>query len=113
MEAELLQQDINAQTVLDAYGKYMKGFDELAKLKIAGSYHDRSGDRDVLHLFGTTADEPPVYYYRTIENIYKSELPNSSSGIVWNPWKQLTVQIPVRKARKFNSKTIRWVKDSN
>jgi hypothetical protein len=97
LESELLQQDINAQTVLDAYSKYMKGFEEIARLQIAGAYHDRANGADVLHLFGVTASEPPEYYYRTIENIYESEDPKLAKGIVWNPWQKINLQIPVRK----------------
>lgn len=98
LENELLQQDINADTVLDAYAKYMKGFDEVSHLKIAGSFHekDTESETDVLHLFGVTADEPPMYYYRRVENTYYSEK-NDNRGVVWNPWKRINVQIPVRK----------------
>lgn len=97
LESELLQQDINAQTALDAYAKYMKGFEEISRLKIAGAYHDRENGADVLHLFGVTSSEPPVYYYRTVENIYLAEEPESSKGIVWNPWRKINVQIAARK----------------
>lgn len=97
LESDLLQKEITDQSVLDAYAKYMQGFDEIARLKIAGSYHDRSSNQDVLHLFGVTSSEPPVYYYRTVENIYRSELPSNQRGIVWHPWQKVTVQIPVRQ----------------
>lgn len=40
LESGLLQQDIDAQNALDAYSRYMKGFNEIASLKIAGAYHD-------------------------------------------------------------------------
>jgi hypothetical protein len=98
LENELLQQEINADTVLDAYAKYMRGFDEVAHLKIAGSYHekDEESETDILHLFGVTADEPPMYYYRKVENLYYSEK-NDNRGVVWNPWEKINVQIPVRK----------------
>ena len=97
LENELLQQDINADTVLDAYAKYMRGFDEVAHLKIAGSYHEKDieSETDILHLFGVTADEPPMYYYRRIENIYYAEK-NDNRGVVWGPWQKINVQIPVR-----------------
>lgn len=98
LENELLQQEINADTVLDAYAKYMRGFDEVAHLKISGSYHEKDEDSqtDVLHLFGVTADEPPIYFYRKVENLYYSEK-NDNRGVVWNPWEKINVQIPVRK----------------
>ncbi len=98
LENELLQQEINADTVLDAYAKYMRGFDEVAHLKIAGSYQekDEKSETDVLHLFGVTADEPAVYYYRRVENLYYAEK-NDNRGVVWGSWEKITVQIPVKK----------------
>jgi len=98
LESELLQKEINADNVLDAYGKYMRGFDEVAHLKIAGSYHekDENTETDVLHLFGVTADEPPMYYYRRVENLYFSEK-RDDRGVVWGAWQKINVQIPVRK----------------
>jgi len=98
LENELLQREINADNVLEAYGKYMRGFDEVAHLKIAGSYHEKddNSQTDVLHLIGVTADEPPIYYYRRVENIYFAEK-RDDRGIVWDSWKKINVQIPVRK----------------
>ncbi|MFD3003504.1 neuraminidase-like domain-containing protein [Pontibacter toksunensis] len=113
LESELLQQEINAQNVLDAYAKYMQGFEEISKLKIGGSYHDRSynssvieeADKvesnraDVLHLFGVTSSDPPQYYYRTIENVYKAQDASQGVGIIFNPWKKINVQIPPTSIR--------------
>jgi len=114
LESELLQLEINEDTVLDAYAKYMRGFDEVTHLKIAGSYHEKDEDTktDVLHLLGVTADEPPIYYYRTVENIYFSEK-EKNRGVVWNPWTKINVQIPVRKVAPvlFNGRLhVFWVK---
>jgi hypothetical protein len=98
LEKELLQQEINADTVMDAYAKYMRGFDELAHLKIAGTYHEKDdvNKTDVLHLIGVTSDDPCVYYYRKVENIYYSEKV-ADRGVIWKPWEKIDVQIPVRK----------------
>lgn len=98
LEKALLQQEINAETVLEAYAKYMRGFDEVAHLRIAGSYHqkDAVSETDALHLFGVTSDEPPLYYYRRVENVYYSEK-SANRGVVWAPWRKINVQIPVRK----------------
>lgn len=96
LEQILLQQEINAQTVTDAYTQYLKGFEEIAQLQIAGAYHDlkktEEEGKDILHLFATTASEPPIYYYRTIENVH-----SDGKGVVYHPWEKLTLQIPVRK----------------
>jgi len=114
LESELMQQEINADTVLEAYGRYMRGFDEIAHLKIAGSFHekDEESETDVLHLFGVTSDEPPIYYYRRIENIYYSEK-SDSRGIEWGPWEKINVQIPVREVSPilYNGRLhLFWVK---
>ncbi len=116
LESELLQQEMNADTVLDAYAKYMRGFDEVAHLKIAGSYHEKDWrtSTDVLHLFGFTTDEPHEYYYRTVENTFFSEKMNDR-GIVWNAWQKIKVQIPVKKVAPilFNGKLfLLWVSAS-
>ncbi len=98
LEATLLQQEINEQNVLDAYATYMNGFEEVARLKIAGSYHDKdpASKTDVLHLFGVTPGEPPTYYYRTVQNAHYGET-EPDRGVVWSPWRKVDVQIPVRK----------------
>ena len=108
LENTLLQQQINAQNSLDAYARYMKGFEEVASLKIAGAYHHLDLDglsnaatikeaADTLHVFGVTASEPPVYYYRTIKNIYKREKKWREFGVRYNPWKKINIQIPVKR----------------
>ena len=114
LESELLQKEINADNVLDAYGKYMRGFDEVAHLKIAGCYHElnKETETDVLHLFGVTADDPPLYYYRRVENLYYAEK-RDDRGIVWEPWEKITVQIPVKKVAPitYNGRLhVFWVK---
>jgi hypothetical protein len=98
LEADLLQQDITDENVLAAYMNYMAGFDEVANLAIAGVYHDldrRPDGVDVMHLFGATSSDPPLYYYRSIENLYQG-LVDVRRGTLWNPWRRLDVQIPER-----------------
>lgn len=99
LESTLLEQQINEQNVTAAYSKYLTGYDEVTRLRIAGAFHDldRVGETDVLHLFGATVDEPPVYYYRTIRNTHYSEL-RRDRRMSWSPWQKINVQIPVRKA---------------
>lgn len=107
LEQELLQTDISDQNVLDAYTKYLAGFEEVATVRIAGAWHDykrsigkrakRSGStNDVLHLFGATASDPPIYYYRTCENLVASgNDPNKAA--IWSSWQKVTVQITGRR----------------
>jgi hypothetical protein len=116
LEQDLLQTDISEQDVLDAYAAYLAGFEELANLCIAGAYHDvggiptagantngfdvstmgRAASRDVLHLFGASTADPPVYYYRTCENlIANGQDPNAAA--LWSPWQKINVQITGRR----------------
>jgi hypothetical protein len=98
LESTLLQQAIDEQNVLDAYSGYLSGLEEVAKLQIAGAYHqkDDDGRTDVLHLFGVTPGDPPTYYYRTILNAHFGEQ-SSGRGVSYGPWQKIDVQIPVRK----------------
>ncbi|HEX6099234.1 MAG TPA: neuraminidase-like domain-containing protein [Thermoanaerobaculia bacterium] len=100
LEDELLQTSLSDQDVLDAYTKYMKGFEELASLTIAGAYHDLrttpEGTVDVLHLFGAASTNPPTYYYRTGQNLIASGR-DPKQGAVWTPWKKIDVQISSRQ----------------
>jgi hypothetical protein len=98
LEAKLLQQQITQQNVLDAYTSYLNGFEEVARLKIAGSYHDIGATEDTLHLFGVTPDSPPTYYYRGVNNVfYHGPSEGATRGIDWSHWRKIEVQIPVRQ----------------
>lgn len=91
LEDTLLQQEISEQNVLDAYANYLAGFDEIARLKIAGAYHDRTNSPDTLHLFGVTSSDPPVYYYRTITGV------DDVASTRYGNWTKLNVSISARK----------------
>jgi len=97
LEDALLQQQITEQNVLEAYAQYLHGFEEVSRLRIAGAYHDRRYDDkqkpvgDLLHLFGVTTSDPPIYYYRTIRDL------DNSKGPVFSAWEKLDLQIPTRK----------------
>jgi hypothetical protein len=98
LEETLLSKEVTEDTILDAYSRYLRGFEELAHLTIAGAYHERDdgSGRDTLHLFGVNSADPPVYYYRRVENA-RSGVTNQARATVWGPWEPLDVQIPVRK----------------
>ena len=93
LEDTLLQQEISEQNVLDAYANYLAGFDEIARLKIAGAYHDhdRKNSPDTLHLFGVTSSDPPVYYYRTITDL------DDVASTRYGHWTKLNISITARK----------------
>ncbi len=98
LEEELLSKEITDEAILEAYARYLRGFDELAHLSIAGSYHEKDDDsqRDVLHFFGVTADDPPTYYYRRVENAHYGANSDERSTH-WGPWEKVDAPIPARK----------------
>jgi hypothetical protein len=100
LESELLQTDITDQNVLDAYTKYLTGLEEVASLTVAGAYHDVrfQGEQtiDILHLFGVTSSDPPVFYYRTCEDLIASGR-DPKRAAVWGPWRKMAVQISGRR----------------
>ncbi len=106
LEEELLQREINADTVEDAYKKYMVGFEEVNNLQVAGAYHEKEidgeGDNirpessiDSIHLFAVTPGDENQLYYRKIENTYLSGL--DDVRINWNSWEKVNLKLPVKK----------------
>jgi hypothetical protein len=98
LESTLLQQPITEQNVLNAYATYMSGFDQLSKLRIAGSYHDidKESATDVLHLFGVSPSDPPTFFYRTIENARHGET-ETDRAVTYTPWVPVNLQIHCRE----------------
>lgn len=91
IEEALLQRAGSAQSVLDAYTDYLHGLDEIANLRVSGAYHDHFGDgNDILYLFGATSADPPIHYFRKIQNI------DSTEPTVYGAWQKIDLQIPVR-----------------
>ena len=95
LEDELLQKEIDDQNVLDAYATYLRGFEELAHLRIAGAFHQADATTDILHLFAAAHGDPPIYYYRTVENL-RTVTREDERGVVWSPWEKIDVQISSR-----------------
>lgn len=96
LESELLQQEITPQNVVDAYGKYLRGFEQIANLRIAGAYHEKNSKKDLLHLFGVSNGEAKEYFYRTVQNIYKSQNSRGEHEVIHSSWKRLGLEIPVK-----------------
>ena len=85
------------QNVRDGYAQYLTGFDELAGLKIAAACW-QPGDAvletpDVLHVFGVTSSEPPIYYYRAISGVEKA---TDTKSVEFAPWRKLDLQISAK-----------------
>jgi hypothetical protein len=96
LEQELLQSDINQESVEIAYIHYLDKFAEVANLKIVGSYlhtdlesYDPSDPdaplKKVLYLVGRTATEPRMFYMR--------EWISDEMGERWLPWEKIDLVI--------------------
>lgn len=90
LESELLQKDINPQTVQDALRSYLLKVDEVANLKVVGLFVEQepgaSGKLvDIkIHFFGRTRNAPYLFYYRYFQIAEQN----------WYPWERIQVDIP-------------------
>lgn len=95
LEQELLQSDINQESVEAAYIHYLDKFAEVANLKIVGSYlhidlenYDPSKPdalKKTLYLVGRTDTEPRIFYLR--------EWIADDMGERWLPWEKIDLVI--------------------
>nr|WP_308873994.1 neuraminidase-like domain-containing protein [Thiothrix subterranea] len=85
LESELLQKDINSQTVSDALKNYLYKVDEVANMRVVGLFLEQDGDANIkLHIFSKTRNAPYFFYYR----FYDVQEGN------WYPWEKVQVDIP-------------------
>jgi hypothetical protein len=92
---ELLQGDMNDDTISQIYKKYLDEYTEVSRLTIAGGFvYDslesvepgEEKDKELV-LFGRTKTDPRRYYYRTATFIEKDD------SAVWNPWLEVNIKI--------------------
>ncbi|MEM9546242.1 MAG: neuraminidase-like domain-containing protein [Bacteroidota bacterium] len=82
LENELLQNEVNQLNVEQAYLNYLDKLNDVARLDIAGFYHEDDADQTIVHVFGRTANaDPHIYYYRQYD--YRR----------WTPWEKVEVDI--------------------
>ncbi len=86
LESELLQKDINTQTVQDAIKSYLFKVDEVANLKVVGLFQeeDETSEPIKLHIFARTRNAPYFFYYRYFHIGEQN----------WYPWEKVQVDIP-------------------
>jgi hypothetical protein len=92
LESDLLQGEITASAVEQAYKRYLDEYTEVSRLAIAGGYvytkdRDADGPRRLV-LFGRTRTAPRRYYYRRAEFASREKLAAS-----WEPWQPVGLQI--------------------
>jgi Tc toxin complex TcA C-terminal TcB-binding domain/Neuraminidase-like domain len=82
LENELLQNEINQDTVEKPFTNYLEKLDGVAQLEIAGFYQEDDGDNAIIHVFGRTKGaEPHLYYYRCYD--YRQ----------WAPWEKVDLDL--------------------
>jgi len=79
LEGTLLQGDVSDELVENAFLKYLKGLDQIARLEIVSSSADE--ERGTLHVLGRTYELPQKYFYR--KNVWGN----------WFPWEPVTADI--------------------
>lgn len=103
LESELLQKDINTQTVEDALKNYLFKVDEVANLKVVGLFLEQSTDVNGhqvpirLHVFGRTRNAPYFLFYRYFQ---------AGSEKNWYPWQKVQVDVPSYDVEDANGKVI-------
>ena len=91
LEGELLQQDVTKEAVEAAYKKYLKGFMEVASLKIVGSCYD--AETRTTHLFGRSTTEPGRLFYRAMRKAaFEFNFGRASYTEEWTLWEKVEVK---------------------
>ena len=97
LEEELLQQDINADTVEAAYLQYLKEFTEIANLKIIGSCYDE--ETRTTHVFGKSRAESGRLFHRKMvrfnHEVKVGLVSQPTLDVEWTPWEELEVKADI------------------
>lgn len=81
LESDIQQRDLTLLAVEQTYRRYLKDFSIVAKLAMAGSFHD--SDSNTYYYFGRTNNKPYKCFYRTFERSIKR----------WSHWNEIEVKI--------------------
>lgn len=84
LEQELMQNEVTAESVEDAFRTYVESLDKVANLEIRAQYTEVVGpDETYLHVIGRTrSSQGAEYYYRRRVN-----------GARWTPWEKIDLEI--------------------
>ncbi|MEM9686303.1 MAG: neuraminidase-like domain-containing protein, partial [Bacteroidota bacterium] len=80
LEDELLQDEVTAEKVENVYLNYLYKLDEVDHLEVSGVHLEE--DRNRLHVFARTKNEPHIYFYRRQED-----------GFRWTAWERMDLDI--------------------
>jgi peptidoglycan hydrolase-like protein with peptidoglycan-binding domain len=82
LENELLQSDVNQDSAENAFRNYLEKLDQVARLRVVGTFFEAESDGNILHVFARSQSDPPTYYYRQRQDGYK-----------WTAWSKVDVAI--------------------
>ncbi len=87
---ELLQGEMNDDSIAQIYKKYLDEYTEVSRLTIAGGFvydaPENPKDKELI-LFGRTKTDPRRYYYRTATFF------NADHSAIWHPWSDIKIKI--------------------
>lgn len=86
VETALLQNELNPDTIEDAFKTYVKKMEEYANLEIVGSYEEFNNGQKILHIIGRTHQMPHVFYYRRFHQVIGGE-------DYWSSWEKVELDI--------------------
>ncbi|MFZ3573374.1 neuraminidase-like domain-containing protein [Streptomyces sp. BH097] len=81
LESELQQGEIDADKAERAFRGYLEDLDRVARLDVVATCVQRSGDREIRHVFGRTFNTPTSYFYRR------------RVDALWYPWQPVDLKI--------------------
>jgi len=90
LKTDLLQREVTLDSAEEAYRKYLDQLERVGRLEVMGMYHQRPDvgydGPEVLHVFGRTANDPHLYFYRTLTY-------DTVDAGVWSPWERVDLDI--------------------
>jgi len=83
LENQLLQDEVKADKVEQAYFDYLEKLDEVARLDCVTSFHelDAKNGIDIIHVIGRTHSHPQHYFYRKFEQNQ------------WTAWEKMNIEV--------------------
>lgn len=90
LEDELLQQKISLESAEGAYKEYLKGFAEVGQLAVVGAVYNESAEIPMHFIFGRTASDPYIYYFRKMTMIGSGTI---DVAYDWKAWEKIDLAI--------------------
>ncbi|MGW7081721.1 Tc toxin subunit A-related protein [Streptomyces sp. NPDC054866] len=81
LESELQQGEIDTDKAEQAFRGYLEQLDQVARLETVATCVQKTGGREIRHVFGRTFNTPYAYFYR------------QRVDAVWDPWQPLDLDI--------------------